>query len=239
MRRLAFLFAMGVLLVPGCRGARVSEDPGVRLLDAHRADARTSPGPAAQPASLGEIEAKIAELRTEWEAKLQSPQVLGEGELASEEHRAALAEAKQDGFPERLSQGLTLERVLAGVYVRSPTLEAARTRLRGTLEQFAQVTYLDTVLRQYASFVRSSGTRVRPTLPMDSVAKRFPFPGTLELKAAIVSHSVDAAQATYEAELRRVLAMARSTYADLLYSTRAISITDETLRRRKDNWRAF
>ena len=230
MRPLVLLFTVSVLVLPSCRGARLTQEPGSPLLAAHRADARASVMPGSGQGDLTEVEAKVLDIRKEWEQKLQAPEVLGEDEFSTDELRAALDIAGQKGFPESLAQTLTLEQVLAGVYVRSPTLEAARNRLRGTIEQFAQVTYLDNVLRQYASFLRSSSTRVRPSLPMDTVAKRFPFPGTLELKAAIVSHSVQAAQAKYEATLRQVMAMGRSTYADLVYTTRAITITDETLR---------
>jgi len=92
------------------------------------------------------------------------------------------------------------------------------------------VTYLDTILRQYVSFLRTLNTRVGPTVPMDQVQKRFPFPGTLELKAAIVGHAVEAARAKYEASLRDLVTVVRVAYADYVYLARAIAITRETLR---------
>jgi len=89
---------------------------------------------------------------------------------------------------------------------------------------------LDTIFRQYVSFLRTLNTHVGPPVPMDRIQKRFPFPGTLELKAAIVRHAVEAARAKYEAALRDLVTNVRVSYAEYVYLAQAISITEETLR---------
>jgi len=225
---------LGVLalsVATGCRSRALAPEPATEFLARHEAAARkATAGPATVPSDTSEIEARVLQLRETWEEQLRTETASSADEFGSPAGRDAVEAARGVDFASSLAEDLTLERMLAGAYVRNPTLAAARRRLVGSVEQFAQVTYLDNVLRQYASFLRASDTRVRPSLPMDSVTKHHPFPGTLELKAAIVSRSVEEAQARYRMALRQVLAETRSTYAEYVYTVRAIAITEETLR---------
>jgi len=230
MRRNSLLILLG-LAVGGCRSAEPVEH--TRIVDSHVADARQAtvaePGP--EPASLTGFEAKLLEIRRQWEERLGAPgQLLSFCDFSSPEMLKLRAEAAREDFPAPLGKRVTLERILAGAFVRNPDLLAAHKELAATIEQYAQVTYLDTILRQYVSFLRTLRTQVGPTVPMDQVQKRFPFPGTLELKAALVGHAVEAARAKYERVLRDLVTQVRIAYADHVYLGSAIANTKETLR---------
>ena len=219
------VFAIAVLALlssTACRSRPLGADPAGDHLAVHVNDARTTSTPAVEAWAPDPREGLDHAFDPATDA---DPSAITEG-VRAEDVEAARGEA----FARSLAQQLTIEKVLAGVYVRNPTLEAARMRRRGAVEQYAQVTYLDTILRQYASFLRSSSTRVRPGLPGDTVAQRFPFPGSLELKASIVDHAVEEAEARYAGALRETLADARAAFATYLYLTRAMVITAETLR---------
>jgi len=214
----------------GCRGAAVPNEPEVVAL--HVADAqRASAGEAGPPVqSLTEFEARVAEIRARWQERLASPETLQElFDFSSPEMTRLRAEAAREDFAGSLQRDLTLDRLLAGAFVRNADLAGAAKELAGTVEQYAQVTYLDTIMRQYVSFLRTLRTEVGPAVPMDQIQKRFPFPGTLELKAAVVGHSVEAARAKYDGVLRDVVMEVRMAYADLAYFHRALRISDETL----------
>ena len=230
MRRSSLLLLLSGLLT-GCQTA----DPEDRAPDLapYLQDARIStdsPKPDG-PASLTEFEAKIIDIRTKWEKRLGTPEkVLAFYDFDSPEMRQMRKDAEADEFPASLATTVSLERFLAGAFVRNPDLLSAQKELTGTIEQYAQITYLDTIMRQYSSFLRTLNTRVGPTVPVDQIQKRFPFPGTLELKAALVGHAVEAASAKYEAELRDLVTNIRVAYADYIYLGRAIINTKETLR---------
>jgi len=218
-------------LVAGCRTAEPADRPPD--LDPYVADARLSAGSPQRvgPASLTEFEAEVVEIRRGWEERLGAPEaVLAFYDFDSVEMQELREEAAAEGFAATLAKSVSLERVLAGAFVRNPGLLSAQKELTATIEQYAQITYLDTVMRQYVSFLRTLDTRVGPTVPADQVQKRFPFPGTLELKAALVGHAVEAARAKYEAALRDLVTHVRVAYADYVYLAKAIASTKETLR---------
>ena len=228
-RNSTLLFVAGLLA--GCR----TTDPEDRAPDiasySADADISTASTPAEEPASLTEFETKLKAIRKSWETRLGAPEaVLAFFDFDTLKMQALRKQAAEEGFSASLAKEVSLDRLLAGVFVRNPRLLAAHKELSATIEQYAQVTYLDTIMRQYVSFLRTLNTRVGPTVPMDQVQKRFPFPGTLELKAALVGHAVEAARAKYEVMLRDLVTELRVAYADYVYLARAISITKETLR---------
>ncbi|MHC4342137.1 MAG: TolC family protein [Planctomycetota bacterium] len=229
MRASSLLLALQ-FLVTGCSGAREVREP--ELVSAHVEEARAATSDEAPPVppSLTAFEAKVLEIRREWDARLAVPEdLLTFHDFSTPEMKRLREEAGRSEFPASLSQRATLDRILAGAFARNPGLQAARKLLAATSEQYAQITYLDNIMRQYVSFQRASNNRVRPAVPMDQVAKRFPFPGTLELKAAIVGHAVEAARAKYEIALRDLVTDIRVAYAGFAFLARAIAITGETL----------
>ena len=219
------------LALAACTGRPLVPVVPADLLEAHREDARASAAAAdgAFP-SLAEFEQQVLAIRDAWDKRLQAPESLLTFHDFSTPERAALREAATaEGFAASLADGFSLEGLLAAAFVRNPALESARRKLRGTIEQYAQVTYLDTVMRQYASFLRGAQTGIGPALPMDSVAAQFPFPGTLELKAAVVGHAVEMARAEYERTLSDVVTAVRVACAEYAYLAPALAITRETV----------
>jgi len=230
MRRSRALLLVA-LLPAGCRS---TEPPATsELVQPYAKDARlaTPAAGAATPGSLTEFETKLLEIRDAWEKKLGAPaQLLQFYDFTSPEMTRLREEAAREDFPATLAREVTLERLLAGAFVRNPDLARASRELAATIDQYAQVTYLDTIMRQYVSFLRTLNLDIGPAVPMDQVQKRFPFPGTLELKAAVVGHAVQAAQAKYEAALRDLVTNVRVAFADYVFLARAEDVMRETLR---------
>lgn len=225
------VYVLAFALLTGCQGRLPSAAPldtAALLADANASG--SEPRGTADDARLAEIDRKIEELTQQWQKRLQKPDALSRFFEPGESMAPLLELAKGEKLAPALAKSLTVDHVLAASYVRNPRLRSERKTLAGTVEQYSQVTYLDTIQRQYVSFLRSSHNRLRPTVPMDPIAKRFPFPGTLELKAAIVKHSVEGAYARYEGAVRDVLTEARTAYARHEYLGKAIRITQETVR---------
>ncbi len=215
----------------GC--ATPPSQPATPNLTEHLADARSITsvgGPEKAGESLAGIQARVLQIRNDWQERLRAPESMPAFyDFASPEMTALRAVAAGDAFPDALADEVTLPLLLAGAFVRHPELQAAEYELRATVEQYAQVTYLDTILRQYVSFLRTLDTRIGPAVPMDQVQKRFPFPGTLELKAAVVGHAVEAARARYDGVLQDMVTGVRVAYADYVFLAQAIGITRESL----------
>lgn len=224
---------LALLTLAACRSPRALSPATSRadLLATHLADARNAPtSPPGKDAELQEFEQSLLKLRAEWDQRLAAPGGLAPiRDFATDAMRALRAQARAPEFAASLATTLDEERLLAGVFERNPAIRAARLKLRGTIEQYAQVTYLDTILSQYAAFQRSSDTRIRPALPGDRPERHFPFPGTLELKAALVNHAVEEARARYAGVLRDAVVEARQAYARYRYLGAAVGVLESML----------
>ena len=219
-------FVPAALLMVGCRGAALAPEPA-DLLTAHLEDARAVQAGAGEAGlELEALDAKVLELRAAWEKKLENPERLQEILDFDAPGMHELRErARAPDFEASLAQAFPRDLVLAAVFERNPGIKAARLKLRGTVEQFAQVTQLDTILRQYASFQRSSHTKVGMPLPGDTLDKQFPFPGSLELKAALVRHGVEEAQARFSGTVRDLVVRANTAYAGYIFLGEAIELS--------------
>jgi len=225
----AWLLVLAVVL--GC--STPQEREATPDLTEHLDDARSltsAGGPEAPGESLTDFEARVLRIRNDWQERLGAPEtMLSFYDFASPRMTELRTAAAGDEFPGSLADEVNLETLLAAAFVRHPELRAARLQLQGTVEQYSQVTYLDTILRQYVSFLRTLQTRIGPPVPRDQVQQRFPFPGTLELKAAVVGHAVEAARARTEDALRDMVTDVRVAYADYVFLAQAIVLTRETL----------
>ncbi len=220
------------LAFAGCRsGALAPEADG---LDAFigSAEARAA-SPASQdgaPSELAAFHAKTEAILAAWDQKLAHRATLtGFGNFTSEADAVRIQAARAPDFAARLGSGLGEPDLLAAAYARSPRIQAAWLKLRGTVDQYAQVTALDTILSQYASFQRASRTRVGMPLAGEEMSQHFPFPGSLELKAALVRHAVEEARAHYEGVVRDVIVEAHALFARYLFVGRAIEISETTI----------
>jgi len=228
MKRRIELGLAALAFAAGCRTAE-PEDAAAGVVAGYADDARRAAATAAaapQTDSLTEIEAKVLAIRKAWDERLAAPERLApflDFTTPRMRELRATAAAGADALAAALGKELTLDAALAAAFERNPALHAAQRELAATIEQYAQVTYVDTILRQYTAFLNEAGIRA-------GMDRNFPFPGTLELKAAVVGHAVEAAQARYEGALRDLVTDVRVAYAEFVYLGRALGSTRDTLR---------
>ncbi len=134
-----------------------------------------------------------------------------------------------DAIQELLSRSIDLDIVLATAVFRNRGLKQAKSNLEAALERYSQVTNLDEIMRQYASFVEVLATRVGPQMHREMIQSRFPFPGILSLKGDIVDKEVKIARERYEVELRDLVSTVKRVYYELVYTDEAIAITRNDL----------
>ena len=166
----------------------------------------------------------------EWNQKLSHPETLPlVSDFDSEHDRALRKRARAPDFATSLGSGITQRQLVASAYERSPEILAAFLKLRASINKYSQVTALDAIQSQYASFQRSSMTKIGMPLSGDRMDQRFPFPGSIELKAALINHMVEEAQAKYAVAIQDVVLRARTLYARYVFVGRALAINRETL----------
>ena len=226
MRHLLLL--AGVALLPACqtkRRASIAADLDVHL---STAEARSVDAAHTDP-ELSAFEARTRALVDEWDTRLAHPGRLTLLLDMTVDDKALQALAASDSFPATLASGLSERQLVVAAFERNPRIRASFLRLRAAVNQYAQVTYLDTILSQYASFQRSSRTRIGTPLSGERMDQRFPFPGSLELKAALVKHSVEEARARHAGIVRDVIVSTRILFARYVFVGDSIRILDATL----------
>ncbi len=227
MRRLTLLAV--ILLVPACQTGRIA--PTATGVDAHVAAAESvAADAAAKDLELSEFEAKTKAIVDEWNERLAQPGSLPLIVDLTEEDEVLQRAAAGDEFATSLAKGISERQLVVSAFERNPRIRASFLTLRAAVNQYAQVTYLDTILSQYASFQRSSHTRVGMPLSGERMDEKFPFPGSLELKAALVKHSIEEAQARHAGTVRDVVVNARVLFARYVFVGRAIRISEATLK---------
>lgn len=206
------------LLAPACHGPALGGRP-------YDLSAHAPPPGGGPPAGTPEDDAvrafgqSVEALRAAWAtARTADPETgLATGrDLRTPAMEALRARTLTPEFPASLAAGVPLATVEAAAYERHPGLAAARLTVQSRVEQFAQVAHLETLLEQYASFVRDARLGIGMALPGDRLDFHFPAPGTLELKAAVVRHAVAEARAGLAKEVGEVLRDARIAHARLV-----------------------
>ena len=227
MRRLTVLAV--ILLVPACQTGRIA--PTATGVDAHVAAAESMAADAAtQDIELAEFEAKTKAIVDEWNERLAQPGSLPLILDLTEEDQGLRETAAGEDFVTGLAKGISERQLVVSAFERNPRIRASFLKLRAAVNQYAQVTYLDTILSQYASFQRSSRTRVGMPLSGERMDQRFPSPGSLELKAALVKHSVEEARARHAGAVRDVVVGARILFARYVFVGDSIRISEATLK---------
>ena len=137
----------------------------------------------------------------------------------------ALETARAAAIASRSPGDASLELLLAGAFVRNPGLEAAAeaaVRDRGAVRA-------GDVPRQHPAAVRLVPAQLEdgggPGPARDALATRFPFPGTLELKAALVGHAVEEARARTRSCCGDLVTDVRVAFAKLRVRRRSRSRT--------------
>lgn len=124
---------------------------------------------------------------------------------------------------------LTPALLYAAAYTMSPAIDASRKSLRATVQQFDQIAFLDTLLRQYTSFTKDLDLRFGAQRQKQMVESSFPFPGSGALKSRIVAEDAAAARERLAQTVRDTLADAGTAYAEYVYAGEAIAILEENV----------
>ncbi len=226
MRHVALFIV--ILTLSACQTGRIA--PTSNGIEAHIATAdQRAADPLPPDLRLAAFEAKTRAIVDQWNERLAKPESLPLILVFSDDDAAQRKAARSPSFPETLAEGISERQLVVAAFERSPRIRAAFLKLRGAVNQYAQVTYLDTILSQYASFQRSSQTRVGMPLSGERMDQKFPFPGSLELKAALVKHSVEEARARYAGTVRDVVVGARILFARYVFVGRGIRVSEDTL----------
>lgn len=225
MRKIALLFA--ALLVSACASSlrddydRGAVTPFARaVITESRAPETAGPAEtAAEDEALAKMDERLKELEAEWREKARSEL------FRPEEFGLPAADVTADD----LKSDLTLAKVAGAAYSMSPAVAAARQALRATVEQYDQVAYLDTLLRQYRGFTKDLDLRVGAPRQRESTDAFFPFPGTMALKTEIVSQDARAAAERLGKTTRDTLVSAGKSYYQYAYLGEAIGIVTENV----------
>ncbi len=225
--RLLTLMAM-LATIPACQSGRITPRP--TGIGAHVAAAESAHVDSkSEDLGLSAFEAKTKAIVDEWNARLVQPHGLLLILDLTPEDEALRRAASAPDFAASLAAGIAERQLVVAAAERNPKIRASFLKLRGAINQYAQVTYLDTILSQYASFQRSSRTRVGMPLSDERMDQKFPFPGSLELKAALVKHSVEETRARHAGTVRDVIVGARVLFASYVFVGRATHISEATL----------
>ena len=186
------------------------------------------PSPRAPDAFEPEI-ANIRNLRENWEkAAAQTATTIGKTPIPSTIIDAASDDARTASL---LRPRFTLETVQALIVLRNRSVRGSVQRFHAALEGFGQVTQLDEILRQYASFTDAVKPGVGPMQGMDKIQTRFPFPGVTALKGQVAEKNVEAEKENLDLVRRDTIAQGRTAYWNLVYNHRAQRITRDMLAR--------
>lgn len=133
-----------------------------------------------------------------------------------------------------LADGFTLETLEALAWGRNSDIKAAEGNLRAVREAYGQVAALEDTLRQYSAFTGAIMTGVGNMEDMESISKKFPFPGILAIKGDIVALDVRIASADLDIARRTAITRIRQVYWELLYNRRAGETVTRTIDLLKD-----
>ncbi|MBF0100082.1 MAG: TolC family protein [Desulfobacterales bacterium] len=134
----------------------------------------------------------------------------------------------------RLSDSFSLKDLEIQIVGRNAMIKNAEKNFRATLEAYNQASVLDDIQRSYSAFNAQIMTGVGNMEDMESIYRKFPFPGILALKGDIVSQEVKIAHKDLEIAQRTAISEARRNYWNLLYNSKAKEITSQTLNLLKD-----
>jgi len=128
-----------------------------------------------------------------------------------------------------LSDGFSLEDFEILVFGRNATIKNAEKAFLATLETYSQASILDDIIRSYSAFNAGIMTGVGNMEDMESIYRKFPFPGILSLKGDIVHEEVKIALMDLEITRRNIMTEARKNYQELIYNAAAKDISRRTL----------
>jgi outer membrane protein TolC len=174
---------------------------------------------------------KLEEIRKDWEKTLASPPKETSFFTPDPDRLKIISNAFNDDEAAQnfLSNGFSLgdfEILTAG---RNATIKNAEKTFLATLETYSQASVLDDIIRSYSAFNAGIMTGVGNMEDMESIYRKFPFPGILSLKGDIVHEEVKIALMDFEIVKRTIITEARKNFQELIYNAAAKEIAGRTL----------
>jgi outer membrane protein, heavy metal efflux system len=149
--------------------------------------------------------------------------------MRQELERAQSAAASADVDPLAGASELDREKLLVSVLARNPSIAAARAAWQAALARYPQDTALPDPMFSYAARPASFGSNEVNAGNDFDLAQSFPFPGKLTLRGERALDQADAAQAEFEAERERLVALASTLFDDYWLAARALETNQSQL----------
>lgn len=130
-----------------------------------------------------------------------------------------------------LQEDFSLETVIGVTLKNNPKIQAAYKSSKAAIERYSQVSNLDEIMNQYASFTRNIEINTgNPMLSNRPLLMNFPFPGMLALKGDIVMKDIQVSVLQLKKVVQDVIVDTKQAYYELSYIGEAIRITEESVR---------
>lgn len=130
-----------------------------------------------------------------------------------------------------LQEDFSLKTVLAVALKNNPKIQSEYKLARASLERYDQVSNLDEIMNQYASFTKDLEINIgNPMLLNRPLMMNFPFPGMLALKGDIVMKDIQVSALELKKTVQDIVVSTRQAYYELSYLADAIKITDGSLK---------
>ncbi|MBF0397589.1 MAG: TolC family protein [Desulfobacterales bacterium] len=178
-------------------------------------------------------------------SKNQKPTEISQDDKAFEAQKAKLQKIKKDWESllsnltkeksfhapdiKSLSDRFSLKDLEIQVIERNAMIKNAEKNFRATLEAYNQASILDDIQRSFSAFNAQIMTGVGNMEDMESIYRKFPFPGILALKGDIVNQEIKIALTDLEIAKRTAITEARKNYWNLIYNSKGKEITIQTL----------
>lgn len=232
------IFGTGTMLFGSCTGHRdvVKEMEDYRPPAFYQAvkaapEAQKALEPSPGDKAFEAQKEKLEEMRKDWKKALSSPSAKTSFFTPDPDRVRAISPAFADdgAVGVLLSGGFSLEDLEILVLNRNPMIRNAEKTVQATLEAYSQASVLDDIIRSYSAYNAGIMTGVGNMEDMESIYRKFPFPGILSLKGDIVRQEVKIAVSDLEITKRDILTGARKNYWELAYNTQAKEIARRTL----------
>ncbi len=129
----------------------------------------------------------------------------------------------------QLKKNARLPQVLSYAIHHNLDIKTSLQNARSNLEKYDQVSFLDDMLAQYASFSNDlslSGSTQKHKKP---VSRNFPFPGLLSLKGRIIDQAVNTSRLQLKQTVQDIITQTRIAYYELQFSQNNIRISQQTI----------
>ncbi len=174
---------------------------------------------------------KLEELRKAWEKILASPPRKTSFFIPDPHRQKQISTAftHDEAAQKILSNGFSLEDLEILTAGRNALIKNGEKTFLASLEGYSQASILDDIIRSYSAYAAGNMTGVGTLEDMESIDRKFPFPGVLALKGDIVGQEANLALMDLEIIQRTILTQARKNYHEQGYNGAAKEIFRQTL----------